>query len=472
MRIFAKQFITMMCVMILSFMVLGNILVYTAFETTINRETDQNIEEMKIFQYAMLASLEGLPKDYQAVDLAASEIVQSIQQSLYGDQGGIILYDNDNAVIWQNSDYQSQLLKQNREGHTGIWQIACQNGHYYLEMLCEIKSTAGNYVLEVHRSIDHVYQDRERLYDQYQLLLIVVAAIFAAVLLVLSLHFTRPVRKLSQATRAFADGDYKKRVKIRGNDEMAVLGRDFNQMASQLEESIAQLEEEARRQEEFTAAFSHELKTPLTSIIGYADILRSRALSDEERSLSANYIVGQGRRLERLALKMLEMSYIDGQEIQFQENQVSVLARQVEDMTESIREKKKIQMKIQIEEGVIYGDPDLLLSLFSNLVDNARKACPEGGIIWLEGRQEEEGYCLCLTDNGCGMPEEEIHKITEPFYMIDKSRARKEGGAGIGMALCQKIIRMHHARWEIQSRQREGTQIRICFPKEVKDRGE
>lgn len=465
MRIFAKQFITMMCVMILSFMVLGNILVYTAFETTINRETDQNIEEIKIFQYAMLASLEGLPKDYQAVDLAAAEIVQSIQQSLYGGQSGIILYDKDNTVIYQDCEYQSQLLKQSREGHTGAWQIACQNGHYYLELLCEIDSTAGNYVLEVHRSIDHVYQDRERLYDRYQLLLIVVAAIFAVVLLVLSLHFTRPVRRLSQATRAFADGDYKKRVQVRGNDEMAVLGRDFNQMASQLEESIAKLEEEARRQEEFTAAFSHELKTPLTSIIGYADILRSQTMTEEERSLSANYIVGQGRRLERLALKMMEMSYIDGQEIQFQENHVPLLASQVQDMTENIRKDKKIQLELQVEDGLIYGDPDLLLSLFCNLIDNARKACGEGGMIRLEGEQRREGYCLCLTDNGCGMPEEEVHKITEPFYMIDKSRARKEGGAGIGMALCQKIIRMHRAQWEIQSRQGEGTKISIYFPK-------
>ena len=161
MRIFFKQFTTMMCVMILSFMVLGNILVFTAFETTISRETEQNIEEMKIFQYAMLASLEGLPKDYQAVDLAAAEIVQSIQQSLYGDQGGIVLYDQDNTVIWQNSDYQSQLLGKDREGHTGVWQIASHNGHYYLESLCEINSTAGKYLLEIRRSIDHVYQDRD-----------------------------------------------------------------------------------------------------------------------------------------------------------------------------------------------------------------------------------------------------------------------------------------------------------------------
>ncbi len=99
---------------------------------------------------------------------------------------------------------------------------------------------------------------------------------------------------------------------------MAVLSRDFNQMAGQLEENIWELEENARRQEEFTEAFSHELKTPLTSIIGYADMLRSIEMSQEDISLSANYIFQQGKRLERLALKMMELTYIDKQEILFQ----------------------------------------------------------------------------------------------------------------------------------------------------------
>lgn len=464
MSIFFKQFITMMCAMLLSFMILGNILVHTAFETTINRETNQGMEEMKIFQYAMLASLEGLPDDYQAIDMAVAEIAQSIRQSLYGDQGGIVVYDKKNTVIYQDSDHQSQLVGQDRAGHNGAWQIASVGGHYYFESLCEISSTAGDYILEIHRSMDHVYQDRERLYDRYLVLLFIVTIIFAVILLFLSLHFTRPVRRLSQATRAFADGDYQRRVKVKGSDEMAVLGCDFNQMASQLEESIGQLKEEARRQEEFTAAFSHELKTPLTSIIGYADILRSRSMSEEERSISANYIVSQGRRLERLALKMLEMSFIDGQEIQFQNNEVSALAANLRDMTDKLLLEKEIQLVIQTGEGTVYGDRDLLLSLFSNLVDNARKACQERGTIQFLGEKTEEGYRIRIIDDGCGMPEEEIHKITEPFYMIDKSRARKEGGAGIGMALCQKILEMHHARWHIESRQGEGTRISILFP--------
>ena len=113
---------------------------------------------------------------------------------------------------------------------------------------------------------------------------------------------------------------------------------------------------------------------------------------------------------------------------------------------------------------MITGDMDLLLSLFSNLIDNARKACGNGGEVFLSGKTQEDGYQFVLRDNGCGMPEAEIQKITEPFYMIDKSRARKEGGAGIGMALCQKIISIHRAEWRIESTEGEGTSIYILFP--------
>lgn len=123
MRIFAKQFITAMCVLIVSFMVLGNVLVHAAFETTMNRETGQNIEEMKIFQYAMLASLQGLPKDYQAVDQAAAGIVRSIQQNLYGGQEGIVLYDEDHKAIYRDDEYESALIDKDRQGHLSLIHI-------------------------------------------------------------------------------------------------------------------------------------------------------------------------------------------------------------------------------------------------------------------------------------------------------------------------------------------------------------
>lgn len=457
MKLFWKQFIPMMCLIILSFMIFGNIMVHNAFQTTINRETERSIEEMKIFQYALVASLEGLPEEYQATDIAVAEIVKSIQQSLNSTQSGIIIYDNKSNVLYQNNSYTSKLVQISRKEDTGIWRIHKERDHYYLEALCEIPSSAGNHILDIQRSIDHVYQDRDQLYDTYLLALTLVSGIFVIVLLIFSMHFTKPIRKLSLAVRAFASGNYQSRVKAKGNDEVSILSQDFNQMAGQLEE-------DKRRQEEFTGAFSHELKTPLTSIIGYADMLRSRELSKEEIFLSADYIFQQGQRLERLALKMMELSYVDKQEITFRDIQVPAFMAQIEAMTKRLLNDKEICLTLQADEGTLRGDPDLLLSLFSNLIDNARKACPEKGKMKLEGKALENGYFFSLTDNGQGMPAEEIHRITEPFYMIDKSRARKEGGAGIGMALCQKIIRLHHAEWNIISSLGKGTTIELQFP--------
>ena len=129
----------------------------------------------------------------------------------------------------------------------------------------------------------------------------------------------------------------------------------------------------------------------------------------------------------------------------------------------SLRE-RHIHLHISGKKGVIYGEKDLLLSLFINLIDNARKALDDGGHIWLQGQQEGKVYHFRVIDNGRGIPEEELDKITEAFYMVDKSRARKEGGAGIGMALCQKIITLHHASWKIESRPQVGTVISISFP--------
>ncbi|MDE6851014.1 MAG: HAMP domain-containing histidine kinase, partial [Lachnospiraceae bacterium] len=198
-------------------------------------------------------------------------------------------------------------------------------------------------------------------------------------------------------------------------------------------------------------------------IIGYADMIRSMEMNREEIAESSDYIFRQGKRLEHLARKMMEISYVDKQDIAVQRIDVATLISQVERMTEQLLKQKKIQLTVRIEEGVLYGDQDLLLSLFSNLIDNARKACQEHGSILLEGSNGSDGYDFCLSDDGCGIPQDEVYKITEPFYMVDKSRARKEGGAGIGMTLCQKIVALHHAQWSIQSRLGDGTTIRIHF---------
>ena len=147
----------------------------------------------------------------------------------------------------------------------------------------------------INKEIDFIFEDREILYKNYRFALVVLFIFSAVLSFLFSISFTRPVRKLSLAARDLADGNYQRRVKPSGNDEVTALVNDFNSMAGQLEDNIHKLEEDARRQEEFTEAFSHELKTPLTSIIGYSDMLRSMDLSKEDIITSASYIFKGGQ---------------------------------------------------------------------------------------------------------------------------------------------------------------------------------
>ena len=117
----------------------------------------------------------------------------------------------------------------------------------------------------------------------------------------------------------------------------------------------------------------------------------------------------------------------------------------------------------------MYAEANLLKSVLLNLVDNACKASSQGGLVEVFGRRMEDAYAFQVKDYGVGIPEEELMKVTEAFYMVDKSRARKEGGAGIGMTLCSRIVKLHHARWEISSRENEGTTVYVFFPEEEEE---
>lgn len=275
---------------------------------------------------------------------------------------------------------------------------------------------------------------------------------------------TRSVTNLSRITRKFTRGDLTARAPVQGSDEIARLSADFNRMAASLSNKMEELTLQAKKQEDFTASFAHELKTPLTSIIGYADMLRSFECSREETVDAANYIFQQGKRLESLSFRLLDLIVMEKQEHEFRLLSVTDLMNQALALTNPGRKEKKITVETKLDPARISGEQDLLISLFVNVLDNARKALPECGQIWTKGRKYSHSYLICIEDNGCGIRPEDINRITEAFYMADKSRSRKEGGAGLGMTLCSRIVKLHHAHWKIFSKSGEGTVVAICFP--------
>ena len=275
---------------------------------------------------------------------------------------------------------------------------------------------------------------------------------------------TRPIQNLSKVAGNIASGDYSKRSHYKAADEIGELAASFNQMADRLVQQMQEKELEAKQKEDFTAAFAHELKTPLTSIIGYADMLSTIQMSEEERLEATLYIYRQGKRLESLSHKLLELVNTEKQQVQYKTVSTKTLEENIRTTMRPIFKNKGIKGKITMEKGTIYGDYELLLSLFYNILDNGIKAVETGGFILLKGSKLENGYEIKVVDNGRGIPKQEIERITEAFYMVDKSRSRKEGGAGIGMALCKQIILLHKGSMKIDSNPGEGTVVRLIFP--------
>ena len=232
---------------------------------------------------------------------------------------------------------------------------------------------------------------------------------------------------------------------------------------SELERSIENLENVAARREEFIGSFAHELKTPLTAIIGYADMLRSKEMAPKSRFTAAGYIFSEGKRLEALSLKLMDIIVAGNQEFEPKKFEVGYFIRSIAAVTVPSLSNDGITLDMRWEPGEIVVEPDLFKTLMINLVDNARKASHKGEVIELFGKAEDGGYALYVRDHGRGMPKEELSKITEPFYMIDKSRSRAQNGAGLGLALCQRIAELHSTRLEYESEEGKGTTVRILL---------
>lgn len=267
-----------------------------------------------------------------------------------------------------------------------------------------------------------------------------VAAVSSLLLMLILHRALRPLRTLSEGAKSIAEGAYHQRVTEEGRDEVAQLGRDFNKMAQAVERHVAQVMDSEEKKTLFMGSLTHELKTPLTAISGYAQTLRRAKLSPEDRELALEYICRESARLDRLSKKMLRLLELDrNTELVFQPVPVAALLSGAKETCLPAAREKGVRIEVGPCPGEMLADRDLLTDALVNLTDNAVKASPPGGLV----RLYEEEEALVVEDQGPGIPPEELDRLTEPFYMVDKSRGRKSGGAGLGLALTAVILRRH-----------------------------
>ena len=206
-------------------------------------------------------------------------------------------------------------------------------------------------------------------------------------------------------------------------------------------------------------ALTHEMKTPVTAILGYADTLLHVRLSEEQRQKSLKYIYEAGHRMETMSGKLMSLlgMYENGA-IEMCDISVLGLLKQRQKETEEMRRQKHLSLQIHCQEETwISGDQVLLLSLFTNLLQNSCRASEPGQEIEVSAYVSGENVTISVRDHGCGISEKDLDKVTKAFYMADKSRSRSEGGSGLGLAIAERIVALHGASWEICSTLGQGT---------------
>lgn len=262
----------------------------------------------------------------------------------------------------------------------------------------------------------------------------------------------RPIARLENGARLIAQGEYGNRIEMKGKDEIGRLADSFNQMAAAVECHVTDLEQVAEERKLLLTAMAHEMRTPVTAITGYAYALRYGKLTGEQQQEALEFVDEQSRRLERLSDKLTRVITAEGQ-IECVDIRSGELFALLLRTLEPLAAEHQIRLVLEEDGEVFLGDMDLLISLVSNLFDNARKA----GASWVDVTLREGR--LAVRDNGCGMAPEELDKVTQPFYKIDRSRNRE--GFGLGLALCQNIAQLHGSSLVIRSVQGEGTEFSV-----------
>lgn len=373
--------------------------------------------------------------------------------SLFG-ENGMVLYSNMPHNI-SYSDQQQAI----GAGETKVRFIATDE-HHYLLLATPLRGMDRSIWLVDAYDVTSQFSERDRQIRQHMVLQFAALVLTGAAAGLISTMLTRSLKKLSAASRALSNGETGIRVEISSGDELEQLGKTFNGMADAIETQMRLLQQETDRQKRFVAAFTHELKTPMTAILGYSNLLLSGEQPAQKRQKAADYIYHESKRLESLCQELLILLGLEKGGICLQPVSVTAVYG---DVRRSLPE-SFIHLDMRCEEKIaVQADRTLLVTLIRNLVLNAAVAEPKDKMVTIRCIRQPDGIRLTVEDHGKGIPPQELSRITEPFYRVDKSRARENGGSGLGLSICSMIAQLHQSRLEFDSCLGEGTRVSILL---------
>lgn len=392
--------------------------------------------------------------EYMGEDYLTREVgnITTSRITLFQEDGTVLFDSEKDAESMENHKNRPEVkaAKQTGEGEMiRISETLSQQTFYYAVQLDNGK------ILRVAMTTDSVLTTLLSSFTLMGILLIAVLCLAFAVVERQTKRLIEPINKL----------DLEHPLEHVEYEELRPLLNRVDEQNRQIAKQVEELKQAEAVRREFSANVSHELKTPLMSISGYAEIMKNGMVRQEDIPEFAGRIYDEASRLTSLVKDIIEISKLDEKSGELPFEQVDIYEL-VQDICQNLTlhaKKRNVRIFVEGKQAEIYGVRHILYEMMYNLVDNAIQYNRESGYVKVSLTKEGEAICFCVEDNGIGIAKEEQERIFERFYRVDKSHSRKTGGTGLGLSIVKHGAALHHAEIKLDSEPGQGTRIQILF---------
>ncbi|EKE03644.1 MAG: hypothetical protein ACD_20C00173G0003 [uncultured bacterium] len=414
-----------------------------------------------------------LSENFKAIDKLCKELGKKVSMriTILLPSGKVIGDSEENPALMNNHKKRPEIITA-LTGNTGN---SIRYSHTLQKdmMYVAIPIIENNKIIGIGRTaIPLVYVDKVLKVIYFKIMIegLIIALIATFLSFFMAKRISKPLEELEDGVERFTKGDLKYRLPVPNARETSSLAIAMNEMAAQLDNKLTQIKKLENIRQDFIANVSHELKTPITSIKGYAETLIDGAIHNKEDAQKfVNIILNHADRLNNIIEDLLSLSSLD-QESEYE--QLSVENSSIKDiLTSAIQlctvkaQSKNIELELSCSANIqALVNPSLMEQAVVNLVDNAIKYSSPASKVLIQGMQEGNEAVIKVIDFGCGIPEAHLPRIFERFYRVDKARSRKLGGTGLGLAIVKHISQIHKGHTTVYSTVGAGSVFSIYLP--------
>ncbi|WP_373601174.1 sensor histidine kinase [Paraclostridium bifermentans] len=464
MKLKNKLFISFATLFFITLNIFGYILIQSIFYTSLKSTIDNSFKEYSVI-YSNIKVGENLNNLFltnkELISIKSDSYLNNIQNKSinleFRDLKKNLIYSSNNSFNlpselfkFDNKNISNYIILSSNKSHTLVINkiINFNNSEYYFTYM---------------NSLNNLYQSRV-----YSFLILLVLNILIGVLLIFLIYYisndiTKPLNSLIEKINQIIVGNYNEEIIYDSNiDELNTISSKFNILSEEIKNKIILLENKNLEKQRFIDNLTHEIRTPLTSIVGYSKLIIDKDIQDINLiHKSFENIYKDGKRIESLTENLIKLITLDKTCLDIKKVSVLGIINDIQSTFNLNLIKKDINFIIQGNDFNIDTDVYLISTLISNFIDNSIKAMSTS--VTKELKFILNNNSITIIDTGCGIPKESLDKVFEPFYMVDKSRESSLGGFGLGLSICANIIKLLDIDFSIESSENIGTTITLCF---------